>query len=63
MERKSSQSCRIVVVRVQKCIIAAVDTLLWGRPEMTLTLDEALVDYKMHFKRLGSFGVMVQPEH
>ena len=26
-------------------------------------LEEALVDYNMHLKRYGSFGLLVQPEH
>ena len=61
LERKSSQSCRIVRPKVHY-YCCCVDTLLWGRPQMTLTLEEALVNYNMHFKRYCSFGVMVQPK-
>ena len=33
-----------------------------GKNFFVITKEEALVDYNMHFKRYGSFGVLVQQE-
>ena len=54
---------------VEKVESVAMFTLFQQLNELKLAwafgwqlLEEALVDYNTHFKRYGSFGVLVQPE-